>query len=80
MKRKIITIMMIVVMCVSLNVSIFAASMTDLQNQKNEAANEMKDAKDQLKDVKEEKSDALSAIEELDAQISESQEELDMLN
>ncbi len=80
MKRKIIAIMMIMVMCISLNVSVFAETMSDLQNQKADAASGKKEAQDQLKDVKEEKSEALSAIEELNAQISESQEELDRLN
>ncbi len=80
MKRKIIAIITIIVMCVSFNASIFAATMTDLQNQKNEAASEIKDAKNQLKDVAEEKTEALSAIEELNSQIAESQEELERLN
>lgn len=80
MKRKIIAIIMIMVMCISLNAGIFAESITDLQNQKADAASGKKEAQDQLKDVKEEKSEALSAIEELDSQISESQEELDRLN
>ena len=63
MKRKIIAIIMIMVMCISLNAGIFAESITDLQNQKADAASGKKEAQDQLKDVKEYITEALSAIE-----------------
>lgn len=80
MKRKIISIIMIIVMCLSMSLYTFASSITDLNNKKNEAANNMKEEKDKLEGVKDQKNEALAAIDELTAQIAESQEELDKLN
>lgn len=80
MIKKIISIVAIIVICLSMNLYTFATSVTDLQNQKNEAANNKSDAQDQLEEVKEEKNEALSAINELTSQIEESQAELDKLN
>lgn len=80
MKRKIISIVMIIVICISMNLQTFAASKSELENQKNNAANNIKDAQNQLQGVKTEKSKELAEIEELSEQISESQEELDRLN
>lgn len=80
MKKKIISIIMIIIMCVSINLQIFAASMSELENQKNNAANNIKDAQNQLQGVKTEKSKELAEIEELSEQIAESQDELDKLN
>lgn len=80
MKRKIISIIMIFVMCISMNLYVFASSVSDLQNQKNNAANNIKDAQNELQGVKTEKSKALTEIEELSEQIAKSQDELDKLN
>lgn len=80
MKKKIISIIMIIIMCVSINLQIFAASMSELENQKNNAANNIKDAQNELQGVKTEKSKALTEIEELSEQIAKSQDELDKLN
>lgn len=80
MKRKIISIITIIVICLSMNLYAFATSITDLNNKKDEAANNIKEAKDQLEGVKDQKSETLAAIDDLTAQIAESQEELDKLN
>ena len=80
MKRKIISIVMIIVICVSINLQIFATSKSDLENQKNNVANNIKDAQNELQGVKTEKSKELEEIEELSEQIAESQDELDKLN
>ncbi len=80
MKRKIILIVMIIVICVSINLQIFATSKSDLENQKNNVANNIKDAQNELQGVKTEKSKELEEIEELSEQIAESQDELDKLN
>lgn len=80
MKRKIISIIMITILCLSINLSTFASSVSDLQNQKNEASNS-KDAKEEeLEEVQAEKNETLSEIEELSSQISDSQEQLDKFN
>ncbi|MBO5478638.1 MAG: peptidoglycan DD-metalloendopeptidase family protein [Clostridia bacterium] len=80
MRRKILAIISIIIVCFSMNLYTFATSVTDLQNQKNEAANSKSDAQQELKEVQAEKNETLSAIEELSTQISESQAELDKLN
>lgn len=80
MKRKIVSIIMILVIVFSFNLYTFASSVTDLNNKKNEAANNIKQQQEQLDDVQEEKSETLSQIDELTGQISDSQEELDKLN
>lgn len=76
MKRKVVAILMIIVMCLSVNLS-FATSLND---QKNQTQNNIKNEKDKLEGVQEEKSQTLSEIEALSDQISQSQEELDKLN
>ena len=79
MIKKIISIFVIMILCLNLNLYTFAASVKDLQNQKNEAANSKDEAKEQLEEVKEEKNEALSEINELSSQIQQSQDELDNL-
>lgn len=80
MKRKIISIIMILVMCISINLQVFATSKSDWENKKNDAANNMNNTKNELQGVQTEKSKALAEIEELSEQIAESQDELDKLN
>lgn len=80
MIRKIISVIAIIVICLSMNLYAFATSVTDLQNQKNEAANNKNEAEEQLEDVQAEKNEALSEIDELTSQIDVSQAELNKLN
>ena len=65
MKRKIVSIITIIVICLSMNLYTFASSITDLNNKKDEAANNIKEEKDKLEEVKDQKSEALAAIDEL---------------
>lgn len=80
MLRKIISTVVIIIICLSMNLYTFATSITDLQNQKNEAANNKNEAKEQLEDVQAERNEALSEINEISSQIEESQDKLDQLN
>lgn len=80
MKKKILSIIMIIVMCSSINLYTLASSLSDLQNQKNQAENNKTQKEDELKEVTAEKNEMLSEINELSTQIEESQKELDKLN
>lgn len=79
MIRKIISILIIMIVCLNLNLYTFATSVTDLQNKKDEAANSKDEAKEQLEEIQQEKNEALSEINELSSQIEERQDELDKL-
>jgi len=58
----------------------FAASVTDLQDQKNQAANNKSELEDEKEEIEAEKNEVLSKINELSSQISDSQAQLDTLN
>lgn len=79
MIKKIVSILVIMMLCLNLNLYAFATSVTDLQNKKDEAANSKDEAKEQLEDIQQEKNEALSEINELSSQIEERQDELDKL-
>ncbi|MCI8482120.1 MAG: peptidoglycan DD-metalloendopeptidase family protein [Clostridia bacterium] len=80
MRRKIVAIIVSIIMIFSINFYTYAASVTDLQNQKKEIENNIKDTKKELEGVKNQKSQTLTQIEELEIQIEDSQDELDKLN
>lgn len=80
MKKKILISLMLIVICSSMTMYSFASSVTDLQNQKNQAASSKSDLEDEKEKVEAEKNEALSKIEEISVQISESQAQLDTLN
>jgi murein DD-endopeptidase MepM/ murein hydrolase activator NlpD len=80
MKRKILAIILTIVTCLSMNLYVFAATITDIQNQKSDIEDQKTQAEEELNSVQEEKSAALTEIEELTSQIAESQEKLDALN
>lgn len=80
MKKKILISLMLIVICSSMTLYSFAASMTDLQNQKNQAANNKSELEDEKEEVEAEKNEVLSKINELSEQISDSQAQLDTLN
>lgn len=80
MKKKILVSLILISLCFNISMYSFAATTSDLQNQKNEAANNKKDLEEQKDKVEEAKSDALKKIDELNSQISESEDKLDELN
>ncbi len=80
MKKKIVIGFLLIVLCCNLTIFSYATSITDLQDQKNEASNQKDALEDRKEEVENQKSEALSKIEELSEQISESQDKLDELN
>ena len=80
MKKKILISLVIIALMFNMTMFSFATSVTDLQNQKNEAADKKEELEDKKEEVEAEKNEALSKINELSDQISESQGKLDELN
>lgn len=80
MKKKILVSLILISLCFNISMYSFATTTSDLQNQKNEAANNKKELEDQKDKVEEAKSEALKKIEELNSQISESEDKLEELN
>lgn len=80
MKKKILISLMLIVICSSMTMYSFASSVTDLQNQKNQAANNKEALEDEKEAVEAEKNEVLSKINEISSQISDSQAQLDTLN
>ena len=80
MKKKILISLVLISLMFNMTMFSFATSVTDLQNQKNEAADKKEDLEEQKEEVEAEKNEALSKINELSDQISESQGKLDELN
>lgn len=76
---KILIVLILLAICFNMTMFSYASSISDLQNQKNDAASSKADLKEQQKEVKEEKNEALSKIEEISSQISETQNNLDEL-
>lgn len=80
MKKKLLISLMLIVICSSMTLYSFAASVTDLQDQKNQAANNKSELEDEKEEIEAEKNEVLSKINELSSQISDSQAQLDTLN
>ncbi len=80
MKKKILVSLILLTLCLNVTMFSFATSVTDLQNQKNEAEDKKDELEDQKEEVEAKKSEALSKIEELSSQISESESNLKDLN
>lgn len=75
---KVIGLVVIFVILIS-NISVFAASKTDLQNQQSDIDKQIQDAKENLDEVQSNKTEALKAISELTEQISSYEDEIDNL-
>ena len=80
MRKKIVTIFLIIVILVGLCICAYAENITDLQEQSNELTEELNESNNRLKAVQDQISDSMKQLEELDNQISESQTEIDGLN
>ena len=80
MKKKILISLVLIIVCSSMTLYSFAASVTDLQNQKEEAENQKEELEAQQDEVQEQKSEAMQKVEELDSQILDSESQLDNLN
>ncbi len=80
MKKKIVSIVLILVMLQTYMVSIIAATTSDLNNQKSEIQDKINDVKDEQKEVKQELDAEMKVISQLDAEIDQAQGEIDKLN
>lgn len=80
MKKKILVSLILFSLCFNVTMFSFATSITDLQNQKNEKADEREELEDKKDEVTAQKNEALSKINELSSQILDSQNKLDELN
>lgn len=80
MKKKIVITLIAIILCFSIGLQSFAATVSDLEDQQDDIEKERKNAQKELNGVKNEKSQALSQIEVLNNEIAESQEQLDTLN
>ncbi len=79
MKVKVIAILCTIMFCLNCTLFSFATSITDWENQKNEAENNKNEKEEELNDVQEEKSQTFKEIEQLSEDISIKQEEIDKL-
>lgn len=79
MKRKIVTIMLIITLLQGSMVTCIAATQSELEEQKSDIKNQRKEAESQLGDVQEELSAQMKEIETLDVSITEAEEELNAL-
>ena len=79
MIKKLLAILISIIICFSIPLSIYAATVSDLEQQQQEAEDKKNEAKEKLDDIKEEKSETLTEIRDLDSKISASEEKLDNL-
>lgn len=80
MKKKIVSIVLILVMLQAYAYSVIAATQSELNGQKTDIQNKINDIKDEQTEVKQELDAEMKAISQLDAEIDEAQEEIDKLN
>lgn len=76
MKKKLIAITLGIVLTFSMTCFTFATSITDLENQKNEAQNQKNEAQQQLENVQNQKSETMDEIEELTFKINENEDKI----
>lgn len=76
MKRKIVSIMLIIIMLYSMISYSFAATKSELQNQKNTINGKKEEVQEELNEVKTEISETMQEIEDLNDSISKSEETL----
>lgn len=80
MKKKIVSIVLILVMLQAYVYSVIAATQSELNGQKSEIQDKINDIKDEQTEVKQELDAEMKEISQLDAEIDEAQEEIDKLN
>jgi len=80
MKRKIVSIFILITICCNITMFSYATSIKDLQNQQAEIEDNKQSLEDKKDEVATQKKEALEKIDELNTQISESEDKLDDLN
>lgn len=80
MKKKILISFLLISLCFNVTMYSFAASIKDLEQQKNDAQNQKDKLEEEKNQVKKDKSEALKNIEQLEGQILDSEDKLDKLN
>lgn len=80
MKRKVISIILILTILQAYLVSVIAATTSELNGQKNDLQGKITDAKDQQSDVQEELDEEMKVISNLDAEITQAEEEISQLD
>ena len=80
MKRKITQIFLAMLLIASMITYSYAATSSELSNQKNDLVDQKKETEENLEEVKVQISDALQSIQDLDASIDEKQTEINQLN
>lgn len=80
MKKKVISIILIIVMLQAYAVNVIAATTSELNNQKSEINQKINETRQEQQQVKSELDAEMKVISQLDAEIDEAQEEIDKLN
>lgn len=80
MKKKIVSIVLILVMLQAYVCSVIAVTTSELNGQKSEIQNKINDAKNEQAEVKQELDAEMKVISELDAEIDQAQEEINKLD
>ena len=80
MKRKITQIFLAMLLVASMITYSYAATSSELSNQKSDLVDQKKETEENLEEVKVQISDALQSIQDLDASIDEKQTEINQLN
>lgn len=79
MKIKILSLFIAMIICLTAPISIYAATVSDLEKEQQNVEKKKDEAEEKLDEIKEEKSETLKEIESLDNKISDSEEKLDEL-
>ena len=80
MKRKIIALLLILIMCHAYVACVFGATTSELNNQKSELRDKINEAQEQKAELKEELDAQMKEISSLDVEISEAEEEVAKLD
>lgn len=80
MKRKIVVIFLLVVLLLASFTYSFAASTTELNDQKDDVTQQKKEAQNELNEVKDQISENLKTVQELENEIETNQNEINELN
>lgn len=79
MKKKLLISLILIVLCCNFTMYSLATSLSDLEQQKNEAGDKKEELEDKKQEVTSQKKTALAKIDELNTQISESEDKISEL-
>lgn len=79
MKTKSLAIILMIILCVSMPLTIYAKTESDLKEQQKETESKKSEAEKELEQTKKEKNKTLTEIRDLDSKISDSEDKLDTL-